>query len=69
MNLTQSSEEVQAAALAYAFTWDQNEGWEISKLPNMFSYCTWKVIFCFFFSFSIYEMSPIACISGMLSQN
>lgn len=44
MNLTQSSEEVQAVALACAFTWDQNEGWEISKLPNMFSYCTWKVI-------------------------
>lgn len=44
MNLTQSSEQAQAVALAYAFTWDQSEGWEISKLPNVFAYCTWKAI-------------------------
>lgn len=36
MNLTQSSEQAQAGALAYACTWDQSEGWEISKLLNMF---------------------------------
>lgn len=69
MNLTQSSEQAQAVALAYAFTWDQSEGWEISKLPNMFAYCTWKAIQCFSLSFSIYEMSPIACVSEMHSCN
>lgn len=69
MNLTQSSEEVQVITLAYAFTWDKNEGWEISKLPNMFSYCTWKDVWSFIFSFSIYEMSPIAHVSGMYSHN
>lgn len=42
MSLTQNSEQVRAVALAYVFIWDQSEGWEISKLPNMFSFCTWK---------------------------
>lgn len=44
MTLTQSSESVQTITLAYAFTWDQNKGWEILKLPNMFSYCNWKEV-------------------------
>lgn len=44
LNLARSSESVQIITLAYAFTWDQNEGWEISKLPNMFSYCNWKEV-------------------------